>query len=122
MENKEIYLETGNLDKVNKNHPERRGWVLGSFVEESKLRNSKICEVKWTKLSKGEKIPSRMAQDSAARTLVILLSGKLKIIFSNKTVLLSEPADYIIYNNTIQHENEALEDSNLVTVRWREKN
>jgi len=113
-------IETGNLDIVNANHPERRGWVLGNFVEESKLRNSDRCEVKWNRFPKGTKKSSIVDPNKKERTMTILISGKWHVKFkSGEEFTLSKSGDYIIYE-TMTHEAEALEASVMLTVRWKE--
>jgi len=113
-------IETGNLDRVNKNHPEREGWVLGNFVKESELRNSNVCGVKWVRHPKGIKKTSGADLDKKERTLVILVSGKWKLKFKNgENVILSKSGDYVIFD-AMAHESEGLEVSHVVVIRWEE--
>jgi hypothetical protein len=120
MENKEFYLETGNLDEVNKNYPERKGWVIGKFVEESKLRNSNVYEVKWVRHPRGIKKLSGADLSKGERTMVILILGKWRVKFGNgHNILLSKPGDYVIFD-AMAHEAEGLEASHMVVIRWKE--
>jgi len=112
-------IETGNLDLLNKKDPEKKGWLIGSFIEENSLRHSDKCEVKWAKHLKGlKKVAGENLKDNC-KTVVILISGKWLTRFpeSGKEIILLEPGDYLVYSDSY-HENEALEDSHLVVVRW----
>ncbi len=115
---KEIF-EKGNLDKLNAKHPERKGWVVGSFITESLVRHADNCETKWVRHLKGEKKHGGTDLSPSVRTLVILISGKCQLHFpSNESVeTLQSLGDYIVYEG-MEHEFEALEDSLVVVVRW----
>ena len=113
-------VETGNLNTINEKYPERGGWVVGNFVEESHLRHSKLCEVKWIHHPKGFTKPSGAKLERGERTLVILISGKLKLQFNNgDEATLSQEGDYLIFD-AAKHQSEALKESHMVVVRWKE--
>lgn len=48
-------IETGNFDVDVNNNPNRRGWVLGHFIDPTTLLFSNEIEIKWGIHQKGEK-------------------------------------------------------------------
>lgn len=115
-------LETGNLDVLNKENEQRKGWFVGSFIPKDSLLNSDACEVKWSKFPKGIKRTSEQLLAENIRTVTVLISGKWKCFFTadNKEVILSQPGDFVAYDSGAHHSNEALEDSHLMVVRWKD--
>ncbi|EKE18737.1 MAG: hypothetical protein ACD_9C00253G0002 [uncultured bacterium] len=116
-------LETGNLDILSAENEERRGWFVGSFIPKDSLLNSDSCEVKWSKFLKGLKRTSSQDASDNTHTVAVLIKGKWKCFFTEekKKVILSEPGDFVAYDGGAHHENEALEDSHLMVIRWRNK-
>jgi hypothetical protein len=112
-------IETGNLDKLNQEHPERKGWFLGEFMPEDSILHHKKYEAKWAHYPKGfsKSTPKNSSLDS--QSVIVLVSGKWKIRFpeSGKEVLLSKPGDYNAFDDT-EHDSEALEDTQLLVLRW----
>ncbi len=121
MEIPQTIIEIGNLNEVNIKKPEREGWVVGSFVNDSILRNSKICEIKWERYKKGILKSSNEDLTKKFRTLVILVSGKWKVNTDeqNRNYVLKDPGDYIVLNH-VKHSSESLEDSQIIAIRWQE--
>ena len=114
-------IETGNLDELNEANPAMRSWIVGSFVPDTSLLHSESCEVKWAKHPKGLKKTTGMDLSSDIRTVMILISGSWRtwIPEENREVILSVPGQYLAYD-TGAHECEALEDSHLVIIRWKQ--
>ncbi|MEN9557749.1 MAG: hypothetical protein RL141_118 [Candidatus Parcubacteria bacterium] len=112
-------IETGNLEILNGKNPERKGWIIGTFIPEDSLMHSSACEVKWATHPKGLQKKAGTNLDSRVRTMIILISGKwlTRFLGDGKEVILSKPGDYLIYEGA-SHENEALEDSQMMIVRW----
>lgn len=116
-------IESGNLDQLAISQPEKKGWFVGSFIEQESLRNSDKCEVKWAKHQKGlKKIAGQNLKDNC-RSVVILISGRWLTRFTdnNQEIILSKPGDYLVYQDGC-HENEALEDSCVIVIRWPTQN
>lgn len=114
-------IENGNFDLLRDKSPENRGWVVGNYVESGTLRNSNTVEVKWPKHKKGLKKSSGSDLDYNVKTLVILVSGRWRQIFpsESKEVILSKLGDYVIYSGQ-EHEAEALDETRLCVIRWKE--
>ncbi len=113
-------MEIGNFNKINENHPERGGWVIGSFIEGSNLRHSAVCEIKYAHYPEGFKKQSRAKMEKGERTLVVIISGKWQLNFSSgERVILSEEGDYVIFGEE-KHQSEALETSHVMAIRWKE--
>ncbi len=112
-------IEQGNLNNIEELNPERGGWFVGKFIPESSLLHSEKCEVKWAHYNKGLKKDSGLNLDANSRTVVVLLSGVWKLLFTkeNKEVVLSQPGDFIVFDG-IEHTSEALEDCHVMVVRW----
>jgi hypothetical protein len=116
-------VETGNVDELNNKNPERRGWFIGDFIEKDSLFNSSACEIKWTKHKKGLKKTSGNDLDENTITVGVLVSGKWKSIYpaEKREIILSKLGDFVAYEG-MYHENEALEDTQLIVIRWKNKN
>lgn len=112
-------FETGNLNTLNADHPERKNWFAGAFIPEASMLHTDAVEIKWAKHTKGIKKTTGMNLDAHIRTVVILISGKWRAWFheAEKEIIMSEPGDYIVYDTAL-HDSEALEDSHIVVVRW----
>ncbi len=117
----DMSIENGNFDVLNSMNPDRRGWVVGDYIEGGTLRKSNVVQVKWARHKKGLKKVSGADLKPDVSTLVILVSGRWKQTFpdESKDIVLSEIGDYVIYTGQ-EHKAEALEDSCLGIVRWKE--
>ncbi len=115
-------IETGNLDVLRENDPERKGWVAGDFIDHQSLRYSNNCSIKWAYHPKGLRKTSGSGLNANTRTMVILISGVwlTRLLEDGREIILSNPGDYLIYENA-KHENEAIEDSRVMVIRWKEK-
>ena len=104
-------LETGNLENI--------GWFIGSNADKDSLFFSENCEIKWAKHPKGLKKVSGVELNDDVRSVVVLISGSWLTRFPNesKEIILSKPGDYLAYTGEY-HENEALEDSHVMVIRW----
>jgi hypothetical protein len=117
----------GNFNTDAENHPERRGWVIGSFVEDKSIFHSDDFEVKWAEHKKGY-IKIGLKTDVTAKTVVFLVSGKFQVNFIDKvsgnkeSVVLKSLGDYLAYDAiNFDHTAEALEDCLVVVFRWPSK-
>ena len=112
-------IESGNFNKDMINHPERKGWSLGRFIEQESLRNTQDLEIKWMNHPKGEKYNISKA-NITSRSLGVLISGKIKFFFPDEKqeVILENQGDYVIWDRNVYHHVEFLEDTTFLTVRW----
>jgi len=110
---------SGNLSEDEYKGPEKRGWFIGHFIEKGSVFNSNDFEVKWGNHRKGcgRSVP---ALNTSAKTISILIKGKLAIRFpeKNKEIILSKIGDFSFHNAGIYHTSEALDDTVVITIRW----
>lgn len=94
-----------------------RGWLLGHFKAPDDLRHSAEVEIKWGVHPKGER---RAAwTDGEKRTaLLVLISGRFRLEFPGRDVVLAEQGDYVVWGRGVDHSWEAEEESVVLTVRW----
>jgi hypothetical protein len=121
MENPNI--EQGNLNDKSRDNPKRRGWFIGSFIDDNDFLKTNNFEVKWgvhlqseTKNGTLSKIP--------AKTIAILISGSFLLKFPEikREVLLSKEGDFVIYDcSEVYHDWECVEDGTILTIRWPSK-
>lgn len=104
-------IQTGNAGNYDK-----RGWFVGHFMEpENGLLHNKDVEVKWGVQARGD---GRDEWSTDPReTLNVLVSGKVEIIFRNRTITLNQPGDFVIWKSE-DHKSEILDDSVILTIRW----
>jgi len=112
-------IKTGNFNDDIIGTPERRGWVMGHFIETQSLLHSTDVEIKWGVHKKGEKTSTPRA-NIQAKSLAILLHGKVSICFteSAETVILEKEGDFVLYDFGVFHNYEFLEDTTVITIRW----
>jgi hypothetical protein len=95
-----------------------RGWFIGSFIPSSDaLRSTAAIEVKWGTHTAGEQ-RSDWSPPAATTTLSILISGRFRIQFLDREVILSQPGDYALWSAGVAHSWLAEENSIILTVRW----
>ncbi|MGH2561249.1 MAG: signal peptidase I [Thermomicrobiales bacterium] len=98
--------------------PARHGWFLGHFLEERhNLRSTRDVEMKWGHHAAGEG-QDEWTVNRHATTLSILISGRDRISFPYREVVLRRPGDYVIWAPGIPHRWRAEEESVVLTVRW----
>lgn len=114
----------GNLDTLNNEHPNRKGWFIGSFIEDNPLFQSNEFEVKWAKHKKGY-FKEGLKTEFETKTVTILITGKFQINFINKIdgvkkiITLEKLGDYVAYDaSKVDHTAEAIENSQLIVFRW----
>ena len=95
-----------------------RSWFVGPFIDPDSrgIRSTSPFESKWCECRTGDRrsTPSRA---SGGTTLVILVSGQLRLTFDDADVLLAQPADYAIWNGEAAHTWTAEADSVVITFR-----
>ncbi|GGU94238.1 hypothetical protein GCM10010182_07790 [Actinomadura cremea] len=94
-----------------------RGWLLGHFKPAGDARHSAEVEIKWGVHPKGER---RAAwTDGERRTaLLVLISGRFRLEFPGRDVVLCEQGDYVVWGRGVDHSWCAEEESVVLTVRW----
>lgn len=99
----------------------RWGWFVGHFIEPSDdPRSTPNLEVKWG-IHKAGDGRTEWAVNAEATTLSILISGRFRLKFPDREVLLSQAGDYVLWDPGIPHWWVAESDSTILTVRWPSK-
>lgn len=120
-------IKLGNVKNETTNNPQRRGWIIGSFIEDNSIFHSDEFEVKWAEHKKGY-FKKGLKTDLSAKTMTILVTGSFKINFldkfggEEKSVILKELGDYVAYDaSNVDHSAEAIEDCLVIVFRWPSK-
>lgn len=93
------------------------GWLLGHFKPLGDVRHSTEVEVKWGVHPAGE-ARSAWATGELRTALLVLISGAFRIELRDRTVVLREPGDYVVWGRGVDHSWYAERDSVVLTVRW----
>ncbi|TDC79379.1 signal peptidase I [Micromonospora sp. KC606] len=93
------------------------GWLLGHFLPVDDPRRSTEVEVKWGVHPPGQ-ARSRWATGERRTALLVLVSGRFRVEFRDRTVVLAEPGDYVLWGRGVDHTWYAERESVLLTVRW----
>ncbi len=97
----------------------QRDWVIGNFIDPTSPLHSDAFEVKWSTHKKGAGKGEAKA-NAVAKSISIIRSGKFQIDFPDqgKSIVLSKEGDYAYFGPGVRHSWTALEDSEMVTIRW----
>ncbi|MEW2445267.1 signal peptidase I [Micromonospora marina] len=93
------------------------GWLLGHFKPAGDVRHSTDVEVKWGVHPAGE-TRSRWATGERRTALLVLISGAFRIELPDRTVVLRESGDYVVWGRGVDHSWYAERESTVLTVRW----
>ena len=95
-----------------------QGWLLGHFMPEGTPLHSTAVEIKWGTHVRGER-RAAWAVDETRTALLVLIRGGFHIELRDRTVVLNEPGDYVVWGVGQDHNWLATEDDTVVlTVRW----
>lgn len=113
-----VKVRTGKLFHTHSN--QYKDWVIGSFVKDADFHSDHF-EFKFQKGKKGEKRPPKTVDDPDTKTLPILIYGQVRVSFADKTqhIYLREEGDYVHFKPNEPHDFEFLEDSLIITLRWK---
>lgn len=93
------------------------GWLLGHFKEIGELRHSEAVEIKWGEHPRGDRRSEWVSGDRRTAVMV-LVSGRFRLEFPDRHVVLAEPGDYVVWGRGVDHSWYAPEASVVLTVRW----
>jgi len=96
--------------------PENRGWLLGHFKPADDPRHSEDVEIKWAIHPRGDQRSQWVAGEKRT-AMLLLISGRFRVSLPDRTVLLAEQGDYVVFHG-ISHSWHAEENSVVLTVRW----
>lgn len=94
------------------------GWLLGHFMSpDGGVLHSTDVEVKWGVHPRGE-TRGRWVTDEGRTALLVLVAGRFRVELPDRTVLLAEQGDYVVWGPGVDHSWHAEEKSIVLTVRW----
>jgi hypothetical protein len=93
-----------------------RGWLLGHFMPPGDPRSSDAVEIKWGVHPAGERRPGWVTGDPRS-ILSVLVSGRFRIDLADRSVVLAEQGDYIVFHG-LDHTWVAEQASVVVSIRW----
>jgi hypothetical protein len=96
--------------------PANRGWLLGHFMPPGDVRRSSEVEIKWGVHPKGDQRAVWVTGDTRT-ALIVLVSGRFRIDFPHRSVVLREQGDYVVFDG-VDHSWYAEDESVIVGVRW----
>lgn len=104
------------------NFPNSRGWFMGAFLDSSHgaLATGDI-EMKWGHHPAGEQ-RNELSVAADTTSVAILISGHFEIRFPDQApfvATLRQQGDFVLYEPGVPHTWQAVEDSVILTVRWR---
>jgi hypothetical protein len=119
-----LKIKTGRFFHTHAN--EYKDWVIGSFIKDPDF-NSEHFEFKFQRGEKGRVRHPKESLDPNTKTLPILIYGGVRISFPGitsahdgyKSVYLREEGDYVLFEPNDPHEFEFLEDTLIITLRWK---
>lgn len=94
-----------------------RGWLLGHFKPPGDPRHSDEVEIKWGVHPPGDE-RAEWVRGEERTALLVLISGRFRVELPGRSVLLSEPGDYVVWGKGVDHSWRAEEASTVLTVRW----
>ncbi|MFE7750370.1 signal peptidase I [Streptomyces sp. NPDC057428] len=93
------------------------GWLLGHFKDPADSRHSEALEIKWGVHPRGDE-RARWVRGEERTALLVLISGRFRMRFPERDVLLECQGDYVVWGRGVDHSWCAEEDSVVLTVRW----
>jgi hypothetical protein len=96
--------------------PANRGWLLGHFMPAGDVRHSTDVEIKWGAHPAGDERAAWVTGETRT-ALIVLVSGRFRIEFRDRSVVLREPGDYVVFDG-VDHSWYAEEESVILGVRW----
>lgn len=93
------------------------GWLLGHFKPPGDPRHSEAVEVKWGEHPPGDERAAWVTGEQRW-ALLVLVSGRFRVELPERSVLLAERGDYVVWGPGVDHSWRAEEASVVLTVRW----
>ncbi|MEV1064587.1 signal peptidase I [Streptomyces sp. NPDC050263] len=94
-----------------------RGWLLGHFKDVGDPRHSEALEIKWGVHPRHDE-RAQWARHDVRTALLVLVSGRFRLDFPGRSVVLDRQGDYVVWGPGVDHSWFAEEESVVLTVRW----
>jgi hypothetical protein len=94
-----------------------RGWLLGHFRDSGDPRHSEDVEIKWGVHPRGRR-RAEWVQKEQRTALAVLISGRFRLEFPDRSVVLEKQGDYVVWGRGVGHSWVAEEESVMLVVRW----
>ncbi|MEU6430973.1 signal peptidase I [Microbispora sp. NPDC046973] len=107
-----VYVGNAHLDGV-----ADRGWLLGHFKPAGDVRHSEDVEIKWYVHPRGDR-RAKWVTGEKRTALLVLISGRFRVEFPERSVLLANQGDYVVWGRGVDHSWYAEEESVVLAVRW----
>jgi hypothetical protein len=108
-----VYVGNAGADSA-----DNQGWLLGHFMPAGELLHSEDIEVKWGVHPTGDR-RAAWATGEVRTALLVLVQGRFHVELRDRTVVLREPGDYVVWGPGCDHSWEARAEGTVVlTVRW----
>lgn len=102
------------IDNI-KNHKDKQGWLCGQFFPDGDILKTSNLEVKYSTMKPGEAVPKHY--HPIGEEVLIILKGKIKVIYDEKEYLLKE-GDFVFQKDkTRETFLEVLEPTTYVAIR-----
>ncbi len=112
-----VMIESVYVGDAGVDAPADHGWLLGHFRPPGDPRHSDEVEIKWGMHPIGERRAAWVAGETR-RALLILISGRFRMEFPGRDVVLAKPGEYVVWGRGVDHSWYAEEESVVLTVRW----
>jgi len=110
-------IEPVHVGKAGPDGAANQGWLLGHFMPPASPLHSTDVEIKWGVHARGER-RAAWATGETRTALLILISGGFHVELRDRTVVLTEPGDYVLWGPGQDHSWLATDETVVVTVRW----
>jgi mannose-6-phosphate isomerase-like protein (cupin superfamily) len=106
-------IQTGNAIIDNE-----KGWFVGGSLPDSLgLRHTYDVELKWS-IHAADEERAEWVTSETRTTVAMLISGSYEVIFRDKSVMLVNQGDFVMWGKGSDHRGRAIKDSVILTVRW----
>src|SRR5260221_10558773 len=85
-------------------------------MPEEDLRHSTAVEIKWGAHPRGDE-RAKWVTGETRTAVIVLVSGRFRLNFRDRSVLLAQPGDYVVFSG-VDHSWYAEEESIILGVRW----
>ena len=109
-------IKTGHFFNTTPNN--YKDWVVGPFVKEEEFC-TKNFELKFQRGEQGTIRKPKKVLNQNVHTLAIAVYGYIRMNFAKEDIYLKKEGDYIYWSPDAPHEFEFLEDSLVITLRWK---